>query len=123
MTSNQCCIINTHLHTHTRIHYCAVKYRESESHSVVSDSLRPRGLCSPWNSPGQSTGVGSRSLLQGIFSTQESNLGVPHCRQILYRLSHQGSTVTFYKYVCMLATFSFLRVCSTTFGGRVRMVT
>ena len=39
----------------------------SESHSVVSDSLRPHGLYSPWNSPGQNTGTGSLSLLQGIF--------------------------------------------------------
>ena len=38
----------------------------SESHSVVSDSLQPHGLYSPWNSPGQNTGVGSRYLLQGI---------------------------------------------------------
>ena len=43
---------------------------ESESRSVVSDSLQPHGLCSPWNSPGQNTGVGSLSLLQGIFLTQ-----------------------------------------------------
>ena len=42
-------------------------YSESESCSVVSDSLWPRGLYSPWNSPGQNTGVGSCSLLQGIF--------------------------------------------------------
>ena len=41
---------------------------ESGSHSVVSNSLRPHGLYSPWNSPGQNTGVGSRSLLQGIFN-------------------------------------------------------
>ena len=46
---------------------------------------------SPWNSPGQNTGVGSLSLLQGIFPTQGSNPGLPHCRQILYQLSHQGS--------------------------------
>ena len=39
------------------------------SHSVVLDSLRPHGLYSPWNSPGQDTVVGSRSLLQGIFPT------------------------------------------------------
>ena len=62
----------------------------SESHSVISDSLRPHGLCSPWNSPGQNTGVGSCSL-QGIFPTQELNWGFPHCRRILYQLSHQGS--------------------------------
>ena len=42
------------------------------------------GLYSPWNSPGQNTGVGSLSLLQGIFRTQGSNPGLPHCRQILY---------------------------------------
>ena len=44
-----------------------------------------------WLYPGQNTGVGSRSLLQGIFPTQGSNPGLPHCRQILYQLSHQGS--------------------------------
>ena len=42
---------------------------ESDSHSVVSDSLRPQGLYSPWNPPGQNTGMGRRSLLQGIFPT------------------------------------------------------
>ena len=48
-------------------------------------------LCNPWNSPGQNTGVGSCSLLQGIFPTQGLNPGLPHCRQILYQLSHKGS--------------------------------
>ena len=43
---------------------------------------------SPWNSPGKDTGVGSRSLLQGIFLTQGLNLGLLHCRQIFYHLSH-----------------------------------
>ena len=43
---------------------------EIENHSVVSDSLLPHGLYSPWNSPGQNTGVDSHSLLQGIFLTQ-----------------------------------------------------
>ena len=62
---------------------------ESESHSVVSDSLRPHGLYNAQNSPGQNTAVGSCSLLQGIFPTQESNPGIPHCRRILYQLSHQ----------------------------------
>ena len=64
---------------------------ESESCSVMSDSLWPHGLYSPWNSPGQNTGVGSLSLLQGIFPTQGSNPGLPHCRQILNWLSHKGS--------------------------------
>ena len=53
--------------------------------------MRPHGLYSPWNSPGQNTGVGSLSLLQGIFPTQGSNPGLPHCRRILYQLSHKGS--------------------------------
>ena len=43
---------------------------------------------SPWNSPGQNTGVGSHSLLQGIRPTQRSNPGLLHCRWILYQLSH-----------------------------------
>ena len=64
---------------------------ESQSRSVMSDSLQPYGLFSPWNSPGQNTGVGSLSLLQGTFPTQKSNPGLPHCRQILYQLSHKGS--------------------------------
>ena len=64
---------------------------ESESRSVVSDSLRFYGLYSPWNSPGQNTGMGSLSLLQGIFPIQGSNPGLPHCRWILYQLGHKGS--------------------------------
>ena len=46
---------------------------------------------SPWNSLGQNTGVSSLSLLQGIFPTQGLKTGLPHCRQILYQLSSQGS--------------------------------
>ena len=97
----------------------------------MSDSWRPHGLYSPWNSPGRNTGVGSPfpspgelpnpgikpsspalqvdflpaepqgkpkntgvgslSLLQRIFLTQELNQGLLHCRQILYQLSYQGS--------------------------------
>ena len=55
-------------------------------------TLRPQGLYSPCNSPGQNTGEGSHSLLQGILPTQGSNPGLPHCRWILYQLSHKGST-------------------------------
>ena len=61
-----------------------------------------RALCSPMdcsppgssvhgNSPGKNTTVGYHVLLQGIFPTQGLNPGLPHCRQILYQLSHQGS--------------------------------
>ena len=63
-----------------------------ESHSVMSNLLGPHGLYSPWNSPGQNIGVGSLFLLQGIFPTQGSNLGFLHCWQVLYQLSHKGST-------------------------------
>ena len=48
----------------------------SAGRSAVSDSSRPQGLDSPRNSPGQNTGVGSLSLLQGISPTQESNQGL-----------------------------------------------
>jgi len=46
----------------------------------------------PWTvySAGQNTGVGSLSLLQGLFPTQGLNSGLPHCRQILYQLNHEG---------------------------------
>ena len=54
--------------THSTKHWL----RESESRSVMSDSLQPHGLYGPWNSPGQNTGVGNHSLLQGIFPTQRS---------------------------------------------------
>ena len=82
--------------------YASVSYRQRdderfyfllpcERRSVVSNSLRPHGLYSPWNSPGQNTGVGSLSLHQGVFPTQGSNPGLPHCRKVLYQLSHKGS--------------------------------
>ena len=58
---------------------------------VILVALWPSGLYSPWNSPGQNTGVGSCSLLQGIFPTQRLNPCLPHCRQILCQLNHKGS--------------------------------
>ena len=79
---------------------CEIKDHELEktwiylvkvSRSVVSDSLQPHGLYSPWKSPGQNTGVGSLSFLQRIFPIQGLNPGLPHCRWILYQLSRQGS--------------------------------
>ena len=63
----------------------------SESRSVMSNSLWPHGLYSPWNSPGLNTGVGSLSLLQEIFPVQGSNPCLLHCRQILYQLSYKGA--------------------------------
>ena len=94
------------------------KWSESESRSVVSDSLRPHGLYSPWNSPAQNTGVGSLSLLQGIFPIQGSNLGLPHCRRILYQPSYQGNRSVFlgnYMHLCTHARCRFSRIwlCAT----------
>ena len=51
----------------------------------------PPGSSVHGDSPGKNTGVGCHALLQGVFSTQRSNLGLPNCRQILYHLSHKGS--------------------------------
>ena len=70
------------------------------SRSVMSDSLRqwpvddrsPQAPLCPRDSPGKNTGVGCRALLQGIFPTRGTNLGLPRGRRILYHLSHQGST-------------------------------
>ena len=67
----------------------------------VVAQLRPT-LCDPMDfsppgssvhgdSPGKNTGVGCHDLLRGIFPTQGLNPRLPHCRQILYQLSHQGS--------------------------------
>ena len=71
--------------------YLSLFWNESESRSIVSNSLQPRVLHSPRNSLGQNTGLASLSLLQVIFPTQGWNPGLPHCRWILYYLSHKGS--------------------------------
>ena len=67
---------------------------ENENNKLLSHVWlfeAPWTIYSPWNSPGQNTRVGSFPLLQGIFPTQGSNPGFPHCRWILYQLSHKGS--------------------------------
>ena len=69
---------------------------KSESRSVVSDSLQPHGL-QPMALPSmgfsrQEYWSGCHFCLQGIFLTQGLNTGLPHCREMLYCLSHQGST-------------------------------
>ena len=56
--------------------------------------LHPARLLCPWDSLGKNTGVGCHFLLQEIFPTQGLNPGLPHCRQMLYHLSHQGSSYT-----------------------------
>ena len=82
------------------LHMSIVKKSESESRSVVSDSVQPNGLYSPWDSPGQNTGMRSLSLPQGIFPTQESNPHLLHCRRILCQLSHEGALVTLCMFYC-----------------------
>ena len=59
--------------------------------------------------PGKNIGVGCHALLQGIFPNQGSNPGLPHCRQILYHLSHQGSPYIFYLYTD-IATMAIIEV-------------
>ena len=56
---------------------------------VMSNSFQlygpyPTRLLCPWDSPGKNTAVSCHALLQGIFLIQGSNLGLLHCRQILY---------------------------------------
>ena len=51
----------------------------------------PRGSSVHGGSPGRNTGVGFHVLLQGIFPTQELDPGLPHCKRILYYVSHQGT--------------------------------
>ena len=57
------------------------------------DCNLPGRFLRPWDSPGKSTGVGCHFLLQRIYLTQGSNLGLPHGRKMLYHLSHQGSPI------------------------------
>ena len=52
--------------------------------------MEPTRLLHLWDFPGKNTGMGCHFLLQEIFPTQGLNLGLPHCRQMLYHLSHQG---------------------------------
>ena len=82
------------------MHNC-INYYQSNQHNINCivkwkwKSLSCVRLCNPmdcpWNSLGQNTGVGSLSLLQGIFPTQGSNPGLLHCRRTFYQLSHKGS--------------------------------
>ena len=70
------------------LEWVAVPFSRGSSHNP---GIEPKSL--PAEPPGKSkiTGVGSLSLLQRIFPTQGSNPGLPHCRLILYQLSHKGS--------------------------------
>ena len=74
-----------------RAKYLIIYFWKVKASTSTSESCSVMSNYSPWNSPGQNTGVGSLSLLQGIFSTQGSNPGLSHCRHILYQLSHKES--------------------------------
>ena len=70
---------------------CTLTVFESEvaqSCLTLCDPMMPTKLLRPWDFPGKSTGVGCHFLLQGLLLTQGSNPGFPHCRQMLYPLSH-----------------------------------
>ena len=68
-----------------------MKWNEVKVTQTYATLWGPHGLYSPWNAPGQNTGMGSCFLLQGIFPTQGLNPGLLHCRWIPYQLSHKGS--------------------------------
>ena len=79
------------------------------SNSVTSSSLRPHGLqparlLCPWNFPGKDTRGGCHFLRQGIFPTQGSNPGLPHCRQTLFHLSHQENSR--FKILCQFPQYN-----------------
>ena len=79
---------------------CAMQHVDLSSLCVILSCSIVRSLqlldCSPPGSfhgvsPGKNTGVGCHAPLQGIFPTQGSNPGLPHCRHIVYHLTHQRS--------------------------------
>ena len=104
------------LHFLTKSHLIMVLKSESVSCSVLSDSLwlqglGPARLLCPWNSQSKNTGVGSHSLFQGIFLIQGLNLGLLHCTQILYHLSHQGSYNPFNLLLNLICSYSVENFC------------
>ena len=82
----------------------STKVKVTQSCPTLCD---PMELYNPWDSPGQNTGVGSCSLLQGIFPTHGSNPGLPHCRWILYQLNHKESPriLAWVAYPCSSGSF------------------
>ena len=70
-----------------------VKRQPTEWQKIFANHTFDKQLICPWDFPGNSTGVDCHFLLQGIFLTQGLNPGLPHCRQTLYCLSHQGSPI------------------------------
>ena len=75
-----------------RIHIRSRKVLVVQLCPTFCDLIDRRSPGCPWDFPGKATGVGCHFLPQGIFLTQGSNPGLLHFRQILYHLSHQGSS-------------------------------
>ena len=102
-----CALAALHAFSSQPLHCCTVYVYTSPLPEVAQSCPTLCGPmdCSPPGSSihgflhGKSTGVGCHFLLQGIFPTQGSNPSLPHCRQTLYRLSHQGSNLKCYKTV------------------------
>ena len=109
---------------------CLLQPRVQREGVSWSDTLWSHGLslgrllCS-WNSPGKNTGAGGHSLLQGIFPTQGSNLGLLRCGQILYHLSHQGnpgwSTAIWMQEMLLLIRWLPIPLCLLWWQGRLKM--
>ena len=91
-------------------HYHYVQVLLSQFSQALCDPCSPPGSSVQGLSPGKNIGVSCHALLQGIFPTQESNPGLPSCRQILYRLSHQGSP---YVINAAAAAAKWLQSCPT----------
>ena len=101
----------------SRLEYCSGQAFPSPG-DLPNPGIKPRSLALqadslPAKPPGKpkNTGVGSLSLLQWIFPTQELNWGLLLCRQILYQLSYQGSPYTcIWRYIniCLWIYFCFI---------------
>ena len=80
-----------------QVHQCGTERKKVKLLSRVQLFAIPWTVATrflpPWDSPGKNTGVGCHFFLQGIFLTRGSNPGLPHCRQMLYPLSHEGSSL------------------------------
>ena len=92
------------------------------SHSVVSDSLWPRGLVParllcPWNFSGKNTGVGCHFLLQGIFPPQESNPQLLHRQANSLSLCHSGGID--HKHACISSLLSLPHPSRSSQGTRL----
>ena len=79
------------------VHVVVVVQLLSRVQLLRPHGLQPARLLCPQDSPGKNTGVGCHFLLQGIFPAQELNLGLLHCRQILYQLIQKGSPMVHVK--------------------------